>query len=421
MVPDNPINQQIAIRYIRALKFPVTAVFNGKEALEYLLKATSADLSPEEAREYPVPALILMDVQMPVLDGYHATHLLRYHAPFTTIAAIPRIPIVAMTASAVQGDREKCEKAGMDDYMSKPVKRSLLESTILKWVTTSRRNTGTSHRELPAATKDAGGRYPQWCTDNSSTCTEHDAILVEFFAPSVQGDQSSTPVAAGSGPASDITDAPGRAYARRSSISKTLLKTEIAGGETEGDLAMRRSRANDKAQTLRDAKLMSITQTEHGQPPGTGNAFRYDHNLSNPPPPVLFRGSEPGSPPSALTEANMTLFNSTRESKPEGGRSPFPSTGSEYLDDPVSQIPGPPPEGVLLTVDLADHDDSTDTLVDPLPVTEAEAYQTWEAEMRTGDGEEKPAKGRPLHADLLSSKHRTRSDMSTSTVRAEKE
>ena len=103
------INQQIALKTIRKLGFEVSAVWNGKEALEYL---TAAD-SPEPP--HPKPDIILMDVQMPICDGYRATHLIRHHSPYNVSAR--NIPIVAMTASAIQGDREKCEQAGMDDYL----------------------------------------------------------------------------------------------------------------------------------------------------------------------------------------------------------------------------------------------------------------------------------------------------------------
>lgn len=115
------MNQQIAIRFLTSLKFSVSAVWNGKEALEYLWNSTSDD--PALQREHRLPSLILMDVQMPVLDGYNATHVLRHHEPYRSIEKICKIPIVAMTASAIQGDREKCERAGMDDYLAKPVKR----------------------------------------------------------------------------------------------------------------------------------------------------------------------------------------------------------------------------------------------------------------------------------------------------------
>src|SRR3569833_3059911 len=71
-----------------------------------------------------MPDIILMDVQMPVIDGYKTTHLLRHHMPYKNF--IKNVPIVAMPASAIQGDREKCKKAGMDDYLAKPVKINFL-------------------------------------------------------------------------------------------------------------------------------------------------------------------------------------------------------------------------------------------------------------------------------------------------------
>jgi CheY-like chemotaxis protein len=68
---------------------------------------------------------------MPVIDGYKCTHLLRYHHPYKTY--VQDVPIVAMTASAIQGDREKCKKAGMDDYLAKPVRSKVLEKMLLRW------------------------------------------------------------------------------------------------------------------------------------------------------------------------------------------------------------------------------------------------------------------------------------------------
>ncbi|ROW10855.1 hypothetical protein VPNG_05386 [Cytospora leucostoma] len=123
VVEDNAINQQIATKTIKKLGFSVSAVWNGKDALEYLIHA--------QGGQNIKPDIILMDVQMPVIDGYKATHLLRHHAPYR--AYVRDVPIVAMTASAIQGDQEKCKKAGMDDYMAKPVKPKLLERVLVRW------------------------------------------------------------------------------------------------------------------------------------------------------------------------------------------------------------------------------------------------------------------------------------------------
>ncbi|KAE8448682.1 hypothetical protein EG329_008897 [Mollisiaceae sp. DMI_Dod_QoI] len=159
VVEDNPINQTIALKNIRKLGFPATAVWNGREALSYLL-------SPSPA--HPRPKIILMDVQMPVMDGYEATRILRTHKDYAiTIEGTPEsrhdsegeekekesevellrdIPVIAMTASAIQGDREKCHEAGMDDYLAKPVERASLEEMLVKWA--GRKRGGRGDEEI---------------------------------------------------------------------------------------------------------------------------------------------------------------------------------------------------------------------------------------------------------------------------------
>lgn len=130
VVEDNPINQQIAIKTIRKLGFPVRAVWNGKEALDYLINPS---------QDQPAPDVILMDVQMPIMDGYRATWTLRNSAEFRDNIQMQGTPIVAMTASAIQGDREKCQQSGMDDYLAKPVKKPNLERMLVKWAIEGRR------------------------------------------------------------------------------------------------------------------------------------------------------------------------------------------------------------------------------------------------------------------------------------------
>ncbi len=78
-----------------------------------------------------------MDVQMPIMDGYRATYTIRNS--FSKEPEVSSVPIVAMTASAIQGDREKCEMAGMDDYLAKPVKKPQLENMLVKWAIEGRR------------------------------------------------------------------------------------------------------------------------------------------------------------------------------------------------------------------------------------------------------------------------------------------
>ena len=129
VVEDNAINQQIAIKTIKKIGFSVSAVWNGQEALDYLLSKPPADGSAPPTK----PDIILMDCQMPILDGYRSTYIIRNEEPYASIPGMRVIPIVAMTASAIRGDREKCSEAGMDDYLAKPVKAKNLEQMLVKW------------------------------------------------------------------------------------------------------------------------------------------------------------------------------------------------------------------------------------------------------------------------------------------------
>ncbi|KAJ5645785.1 two-component sensor protein histidine protein kinase (dhkkdhkj) [Penicillium lividum] len=115
---DNLINQKITVQYLKKLGFTrVDAYSNGLEAVEGIQKKAST--------EQPYH-MILMDVQMPVMDGYAATRRLRSDA----VDAVRRILIIALTASAIQGDREKCLDSGMNDYLSKPVLLAALKKKL---------------------------------------------------------------------------------------------------------------------------------------------------------------------------------------------------------------------------------------------------------------------------------------------------
>lgn len=104
---DNPVNQKIAVSFVQKLGFQVEAFPDGQKTIEALEKASAAG-NPFH--------LVFMDVQMPVKDGYDATREIRKHKD----PALRRVLIVAMTASAIQGDRERCLEAGMDNYLAKP-------------------------------------------------------------------------------------------------------------------------------------------------------------------------------------------------------------------------------------------------------------------------------------------------------------
>ncbi|KAG5999906.1 hypothetical protein E4U54_001617 [Claviceps lovelessii] len=145
VVEDNPVNQKIAIKTIQKLGFEVAAAWNGKEALDYMLAAARGETKK--------PDMILMDVQMPMIDGYRCTHILRHHLPYKALAQ--DVPIVAMTASAIHGDREKCKKAGMDDYLAKPVTMTILEKMLVRWCS-SRRKTPSQRPEARSDCSETG-------------------------------------------------------------------------------------------------------------------------------------------------------------------------------------------------------------------------------------------------------------------------
>jgi CheY-like chemotaxis protein len=115
---DNIINQKLALRLIEKFGYHADAVANGREALQAL-----------ESIPYD---LVLMDVQMPEMDGIEATRIIR---DLQSRVLNHRIPIIAMTAYAMTGDRELCLKAGMNDYVSKPIHPQKLLETVEKQIT----------------------------------------------------------------------------------------------------------------------------------------------------------------------------------------------------------------------------------------------------------------------------------------------
>jgi len=115
VVEDNPTNQKVALHQLEALHLQADVVGSGKEALEMLQLA-----------DYD---LVLMDCSMPEMNGYDATRAIRQME-----GPVAHVPIIAMTADAITGARERCLEAGMNDYVSKPVKLEHLERTLARFV-----------------------------------------------------------------------------------------------------------------------------------------------------------------------------------------------------------------------------------------------------------------------------------------------
>ena len=118
LAEDNPVNQKVALAMLRMMGHQADAVANGLEAVN-VLQTVPYDL-------------VLMDCHMPEMDGFEATRTIRREG---SKALNPRVPIIALTASAMQDDREKCTQAGMSDFLAKPVLKRELSETVARWMT----------------------------------------------------------------------------------------------------------------------------------------------------------------------------------------------------------------------------------------------------------------------------------------------
>lgn len=122
LVDDRDSNRMVALLLLQKLGFGVDVVSSGLEAVEAALKANYQ--------------IILMDVQMPEFDGFDATRAIREAEANTG----RHTPIIALTALAMDGDKERCLAGGMDDYISKPYNLQTLKETLSRWMT----NTATA-------------------------------------------------------------------------------------------------------------------------------------------------------------------------------------------------------------------------------------------------------------------------------------
>jgi len=152
LVEDNDINQQVAGELLTQAGFNVSLASSGLEALTLV-----------QDRQFD---LVFMDVQMPDMDGYQTTRLIRRLekklmaaaqssenlSPFTVLPS-PQLPIVAMTANALVGDREKCLESGMNDYMTKPINLRILSKIVTRWIQPGIRETAPLPPEDPVPAK----------------------------------------------------------------------------------------------------------------------------------------------------------------------------------------------------------------------------------------------------------------------------
>ena len=132
LVEDNVINQKLAVGVLSRDGHQITVANNGQEALEHL-----------ESEKFDA---VLMDVQMPVMDGYEATQAIREKE---LNSGANRMPIIAMTAHAMKGDRERCLAAGMDEYVAKPIRIATLRETLLRVIKRNGISDESPHENAP--------------------------------------------------------------------------------------------------------------------------------------------------------------------------------------------------------------------------------------------------------------------------------
>ncbi|MGE4092618.1 MAG: response regulator [Candidatus Binatia bacterium] len=144
---DNVVNQEVALTMLEQLGCQVDIASNGREALNALQQSS-----------YDV---ILMDCQMPELDGFEATRAIRTREAADRTGSAQHIPIIALTANAMSGDRQRCLAAGMDDYLSKPFSQAQLIAVLSRWLPKDPRATVSPHTS-PQTNQDsaAGAKQP---------------------------------------------------------------------------------------------------------------------------------------------------------------------------------------------------------------------------------------------------------------------
>ncbi len=142
LVEDNTMNQLVATKLLVKLGYDVAVSGNGIEALQSMAET-----------EYDA---VLMDCQMPEMDGYAATREIRRRE-----GGSRHTPVIAMTAAAMHGDREACLAAGMDDYVTKPIRPGALAETLARWVKSGEQGTPAAGPEPIAYTDDAANLDPE--------------------------------------------------------------------------------------------------------------------------------------------------------------------------------------------------------------------------------------------------------------------
>jgi signal transduction histidine kinase/CheY-like chemotaxis protein/HPt (histidine-containing phosphotransfer) domain-containing protein len=230
LVEDNAVNQQVASRLLASFGLQASIVANGVEAIE--------------RTQHEHFDVIFMDCQMPVMDGYEATRRIRDRE---RVEARARMPIVAMSANAMQGDRVRCLEAGMDDYIAKPVKREHLAQTLARWLNETRSGSAEPQITKSHMTADADNALDEAVFERLCELFEDDVsdVIGAYLADTpVQFDVMSQAIAAADHPVLD------RAAHSLKSSSRSMGATKVA------DLAERLETCGRKRGSLEEARTL---------------------------------------------------------------------------------------------------------------------------------------------------------------------
>lgn len=230
LVEDIAVNRQVAIEVLRMAGIEADVALDGREAVKAVVR-----------KRYDA---ILMDLQMPVMNGYEATAAIR------SLPAGRKLPIIAMTAYVLEGDRERCLEAGMDDYLAKPVNWSDLIKVLTRWIEPKR--TGATPAETAETAETAGGaESPSGLVDFAEGLarlggnTEVYRRVLNIFARSFSGQTSRVAEALKVGDMDQaragihaLAGAAGNISAKSLRLSAKRVETRILDNETDAALVL---------------------------------------------------------------------------------------------------------------------------------------------------------------------------------------
>ncbi len=260
---DNAINRKIAISFVGKLGLKCEAFEDGKLAYEALQR---------KSKEGDPFHLVLMDVQMPVLDGYEATKAIRKDAD----PNVHKVLIIAMTASAIRGDREKCLNAGMNDYLAKPVRQTALKAMLDQYLNDTKAAIQAAAAVADESTSpNIAGKQPNNPGDKANGLNP---TTSNSSAAATEQNGTKTPTSANSSGPSTLRETTSRQEVPRAENSEAIMKA-VNGIETKSPSGRR--------------PIKRVTSRGWSY---TGNQLSDVGNLSSSPPPT-----SSSSPPSGKT------------------------------------------------------------------------------------------------------------------------